>query len=98
MVLDINGIRDPKFDPDAFQYLVLDDLVKTTIESLALTSRNTANKTESRVFSADLIKGKGEGQVFLLHGSPGVGKTCTAGNGNTLILRKQLLTFRIQNA
>jgi SpoVK/Ycf46/Vps4 family AAA+-type ATPase len=29
-------------------------------------------------WSADFIKGKGEGQIFLLHGAPGVGKTCTA--------------------
>lgn len=31
-------------------------------------------------FSADFISGKGEGQVFLLHGPPGTGKTLTAGN------------------
>jgi ATP-dependent Lon protease len=28
---------------------------------------------------ADWIENKGEGQIFLLHGSPGVGKTFTAG-------------------
>lgn len=30
-------------------------------------------------WSADIIPGKGEGQIFLLHGRPGVGKTLTAG-------------------
>ena len=30
-------------------------------------------------WSADFIKGKGEGLIFLLHGKPGVGKTYTAG-------------------
>lgn len=30
-------------------------------------------------WSADIIEGKGEGQIFLLHGRPGVGKTLTAG-------------------
>lgn len=30
-------------------------------------------------WSADFIEGKGEGQIFLLHGRPGVGKTLTAG-------------------
>ena len=30
-------------------------------------------------WSADFIKGKGSGLIFLLHGRPGVGKTCTAG-------------------
>jgi DNA polymerase III delta prime subunit len=29
-------------------------------------------------WSADFIQNKGEGQIFLLHGPPGVGKTYTA--------------------
>lgn len=31
-------------------------------------------------WGADLVPGKGHGQIFLLHGPPGVGKTFTAGN------------------
>lgn len=34
---------------------------------------------ENRYWSADFVKGKGEGLIFLLHGKPGVGKTYTAG-------------------
>ncbi|KAK0644823.1 hypothetical protein DIS24_g8468 [Lasiodiplodia hormozganensis] len=34
--------------------------------------------TGSRTWSADYVKGKGEGLIFLLHGKPGVGKTYTA--------------------
>lgn len=30
-------------------------------------------------WDADFVKGKGTGLIFLLHGGPGVGKTCTAG-------------------
>ncbi len=30
-------------------------------------------------WAADFVKGKGNGLIFLLHGRPGVGKTCTAG-------------------
>jgi DNA polymerase III delta prime subunit len=30
-------------------------------------------------YAADFVEGKGEGQIILLHGPPGVGKTCTAG-------------------
>lgn len=30
-------------------------------------------------WTADFVEGKGEGQIILLHGPPGVGKTCTAG-------------------
>lgn len=29
----------------------------------------------TKIWSADYIENKGEGQIFLLHGSPGVGKT-----------------------
>lgn len=30
-------------------------------------------------WTADFVQGKGNGLIFLLHGRPGVGKTCTAG-------------------
>jgi hypothetical protein len=79
VLLDIDSIRDPEFDVDLFNYLVVDKNIKSTIKSLAL---NNARKTKSKSekpFVADFIKGKGEGQVFLLHGPPGVGKTCAAG-------------------
>ncbi|KAF2871550.1 hypothetical protein BDV95DRAFT_572261 [Massariosphaeria phaeospora] len=33
---------------------------------------------EESAWSADFVKGKGEGLIFLLHGKPGVGKTYTA--------------------
>jgi SpoVK/Ycf46/Vps4 family AAA+-type ATPase len=35
--------------------------------------------TYTQTFSSDFIHGKGEGQIFLLHGPPGTGKTLTAG-------------------
>lgn len=34
--------------------------------------------SENHHWSADFVKGKGEGLIFLLHGKPGVGKTYTA--------------------
>ena len=36
-------------------------------------------------WSADFVKGKGQGLIFLLHGKPGVGKTYTAGKAFTAI-------------
>jgi len=36
-------------------------------------------KSKQPAWSADFIQGKGRGQIILLHGPPGVGKTCTAG-------------------
>lgn len=34
-----------------------------------------AGSDSQQVWAADFIKNKGEGQIFLLHGGPGVGKT-----------------------
>lgn len=96
--MDIEGIKDPTFDPDIFNYLVLTKKVKDIVRKLTMNpevddqSTPEGNQTQLRQgrkdsgmkfmessFSPDFIKGKGEGQVFLLHGPPGVGKTCTAG-------------------
>ncbi|KAI1472625.1 P-loop containing nucleoside triphosphate hydrolase protein [Daldinia caldariorum] len=38
----------------------------------------TNSKSEAELFSADFIRGKGEEQIFLLHGHPGTRKTLTA--------------------
>jgi signal recognition particle GTPase len=38
-----------------------------------------ALENQQSPWSADFVKGKGEGLIFLLHGKPGVGKTYTAG-------------------
>lgn len=38
------------------------------------------DRIEGDPWSADFVKGKGKGLIFLLHGKPGVGKTYTAGN------------------
>lgn len=55
----------------------MDDERKDVIKSLV--HRYAAVDTEERQgpkpWTADFIKNKGEGQIFLLHGSPGVGKT-----------------------
>ncbi|ERF71539.1 hypothetical protein EPUS_00528 [Endocarpon pusillum Z07020] len=43
-----------------------------------------------RRINTDFIKGKGEGRIFLLHGPPGVGKTCTAESVAELLERPLL--------
>ncbi|KAL1896785.1 hypothetical protein Sste5346_004418 [Sporothrix stenoceras] len=81
-------------DHEAFENLVLDAEIKTTVRALVgkfahdvrgrtdQTVANTADKGQDngRVapWPRDIVKNKGEGRIFLLHGSPGVGKTCTA--------------------
>ena len=69
----VDTIQDIDFNEDAFDSLILQDNVKQMI--LALVKPHT---NESLAFD-DVIKGKGKGTIFLLHGEPGTGKTLTAG-------------------
>lgn len=65
----IGNVSPVMFDDKAFDKLVFPPEKKKLIKSLV------ENSNES--FS-DIITGKGGGCIFLLHGSPGVGKTLTA--------------------
>jgi len=68
----VDGLRDATFNDRAFAQLVLPPDRKRLIEALVLSHNDQGRQT------ADLIAGKGEGSIFLLHGPPGVGKTLTA--------------------
>ncbi|KAM7209352.1 hypothetical protein V8F20_000402 [Naviculisporaceae sp. PSN 640] len=74
--LRVERLRDVKPDKDAFKYLVLDPEVKLTVKALIGKFASTDGKVSP--WPNDFVKNKGEGRIFLLHGSPGVGKTCTA--------------------
>ncbi len=56
-----------------FQSLLLPQDQKEMIHSLVKIH------SDERLSFDDVIKGKGRGMIFLLHGMPGVGKTLTAG-------------------
>jgi hypothetical protein len=58
-----------QFDKTAFDTLVLDPTKKSMVHALV--------KNHGTGFQ-DIIKGKGGGTIFLLHGPPGTGKTLTA--------------------
>jgi signal recognition particle GTPase len=73
----IDHIHDLKLDESPFDNLILRNDIKTTIQSIIWSYKQPGN--EVKAWSADFIQEKGEGQIFLLHGTPGVGKTCTAG-------------------
>ena len=60
----------------AIDNLVMDRVNKDLIKAVA---KIFTDADQSNRFSADYIQGKGEGQIILLHGSPGTGKTLTAG-------------------
>jgi SpoVK/Ycf46/Vps4 family AAA+-type ATPase len=69
----VDNIAEVKYNSQAFKNLVLPRETKEMIYSLV-----KIHATDGLQFD-DLIKGKGKGIVFLLHGPPGVGKTLTAG-------------------
>jgi flagellar biosynthesis GTPase FlhF len=91
----MDAITDVKFDKDAINDLILEPeenkgLLKALtkryaqkpndIHLLPPTIQNGVTVVQEAPDSWDeSVKEKGEGQIILLHGPPGVGKTCTAG-------------------
>lgn len=74
--VSISGLSDVHPDQDAFKYLVLDPEIKLTVK--AMMGKFASLDGKLAPWPSDFVKNKGEGRIFLLHGSPGVGKTCTA--------------------
>lgn len=72
----VSGLSEVKPDQDAFKYLVLDPEIKLTVK--AMIGKFASLDGKLTPWPSDFVKNKGEGRIFLLHGSPGVGKTCTA--------------------
>ncbi|KAJ0109953.1 P-loop containing nucleoside triphosphate hydrolase protein [Diaporthe amygdali] len=71
--LPVEYLLAVNWDKSAFRRLVLDPEKKDLIQ--ALVQNHLANTVSN---SADLIEGKGNGLIILLHGGPGTGKTLTA--------------------
>ena len=69
----VDLIENVALNIDAYDALVLPSNQKQIIRSLV---KNHC--IEDTAFD-DMIKGKGKGLIFILHGEPGVGKTYTAG-------------------
>ena len=70
---NVDLIENPDLNSTAFDHLCLPSDQKKMIHSLVDVHRNDGSGFD------DIIKGKGKGMVFVLHGVPGVGKTLTAG-------------------
>jgi hypothetical protein len=73
--VSVSGLRAISFNEEAFRRLVLPAARKNIIS--ALVSSYKLKPGEERGLT-DVIAGKGEGTIFLLHGPPGCGKTLTA--------------------
>jgi SpoVK/Ycf46/Vps4 family AAA+-type ATPase len=69
--LQVDSMHEVKWDKKAFDHLVIADEYKDLIEALVTTKIDAEQGT-------DLIQGKGQGLIILLHGGPGTGKTFTA--------------------
>ena len=69
--LDVDRISDVCWNTEAFDNLVIDPTTKKLIEALVMRQLEADKGT-------DMIAGKGQGLIILLHGGPGTGKTFTA--------------------
>ncbi|CZR56708.1 related to TOB3 (member of AAA-ATPase family) [Phialocephala subalpina] len=79
-ILDVACCQPPKINTKAIDTLVMPPERKRMIKAIVqkyTDPRFTPGKT-TQPWGADFIENKGEGQIFLLHGSPGVGKTYPA--------------------
>lgn len=69
--LEVDRIGDVVWNKNAFDHLVADDETKELVQALV-------EERLSSERSTDIISGKGNGLIMLLHGGPGTGKTFTA--------------------
>jgi DNA polymerase III delta prime subunit len=70
--LRVVGIDNVCWNKKAFEHLMLPRSTKTLVSALVKTHEGAAAQE-------DVIAGKGNGVILLLHGGPGTGKTLTAG-------------------
>lgn len=71
-LLNVDRISDVTWNKTAFSQLVAPDETKELIQAVV-----TAHGQKTSI-APDIIEGKGQGLLILLHGGPGTGKTLTA--------------------
>jgi DNA polymerase III delta prime subunit len=71
--------KTAEIDTRPMDSLVMPKERKTLIEALVRKFSSNDPASSRLSWRADHMENKGEGQIFLLHGPPGVGKTFTAG-------------------
>lgn len=86
--LDVQLIVEPMINVRAIEQLVMK--TETNKNLLRAICERYNSDRGHKPFFTDFIRGKGEGQIILLHGPPGTGKTLTAG------LYRQLISTRKQ--
>ena len=83
----VDCIQDVDLNSKAFDRLYMAEDQKRMIHSLVQVHTNQMSDFD------DVIKGKGKGMVFLLHGVTGVGKTLTAGDLGTAMCTVVVLKY-----
>ena len=68
----VDFISPVEFDTDAFRSLLIPENRKSLVQAMVESHGSKKDKFD------DVIKGKGKGLIFVLHGVPGTGKTFTA--------------------
>ncbi|OBT78513.1 hypothetical protein VF21_00987 [Pseudogymnoascus sp. 05NY08] len=79
MSLRVEGIENVVWNKKAFEHLMLPKPTKTLVRALVETHEGSG-------VQEDIIAGKGNGVILLLHGGPGTGKTLTAEKYLTTVL------------
>ena len=77
-VAHVAGLCEVNYNSRAFEQLQLPADRKKLIRALVHCHEQNATSASAGGRGYDIIAGKGEGLIFLLHGPPGVGKTLTA--------------------
>ncbi|MCJ1360825.1 MAG: hypothetical protein MMC33_010834 [Icmadophila ericetorum] len=78
----VDNIGPVVWNKDAFERLVLPAKTKDLVKALVMVRSSTRRADQGMGLAGkrdDLIAGKGNGLIMLLHGGPGTGKTLTAG-------------------
>jgi SpoVK/Ycf46/Vps4 family AAA+-type ATPase len=94
-ILDVNGLNEPTLAENAIDELVMrPERNKEMIKAIVKTY--TDIDAQADLTGVDFIRGKGEGQIFLLHGPPGTGKTLTAGK-SIILFFGAILTSNLES-
>ncbi|KAK6860766.1 P-loop containing nucleoside triphosphate hydrolase protein [Apiospora arundinis] len=82
--LRIDRVQAVSWNKTAFDRLVLPKKTKSLVKALVMVRKrkleNASDCSQEQTKQDDIIVGKGNGLIMLLHGGPGTGKTLTAGN------------------
>jgi hypothetical protein len=84
--LSVPNVHPIRWNKAAFERLVLPSRTKELIKALVMVRASMTGNSHAVVKgnqTNDIVAGKGNGLIMLFHGSPGTGKTLTAGEQNS---------------